>query len=59
MDKYWKVITRKGNRMNLECGAQRKEILCPTRPYAKELFLMIRPGQVVENSTVELLEKAR
>lgn len=59
MDRYWKVISRRGNRMNLECDEERRVITCPTKPFAKQLFMMMRPGQFVDDKTLELFEKAR
>jgi hypothetical protein len=45
--------------MNLACGLERKVIKCPTKPFAKQLFMMVRPGQVVDDNTVELFERGR
>jgi hypothetical protein len=59
MDRYWKVVRRVGNRIELEYGQERKVIGCPTKPFAKQLFMMVRPGQVIDDTTVELFEKAR
>ena len=59
MDRYWTVVALKGNRMNLECGTERKVIRCPTKPFAKQLFMMVRLGQVVDDNTVELFERGK
>jgi hypothetical protein len=59
MDRYWTVVARKGNRMVLECGKERKVIRCPTKPFARQLFMMVRNGQVVDDNTVELFEKGK
>jgi hypothetical protein len=59
MDRYWTVVALKGNRMNLECGTERKVIRCPTTPFAKQLFMMVRLGQVVDDNTVELFERGK
>jgi hypothetical protein len=54
MDRDWKVVKRIGRRMTLECGQEQRLIREPTRPYAKQLFHMARPGQVIDDETVEL-----
>jgi hypothetical protein len=59
MDRYWRVVRRVGNRIHLEDGQERKLIRCPTKPFAKQLFMLVRPGQVIDGATVELFEKAR
>ena len=59
MDSYWKVISRKGSRLTLERDHERIEIRCPSKPYAKELFLMMRPGQVIDDDTVGVLERGK
>jgi len=59
MDKHWKVIRRNGSRLIIERDKVREEIRCPRRPYAKELFLMMRPGQIIDEDTVELLIEKR
>jgi hypothetical protein len=59
MDRYWKVVRRVGNRMVLEYGQERKVIRCPTKPFAKQLFMLVRPGQVIDETTVALFEKAQ
>jgi hypothetical protein len=59
MDKYWKVMSRKGKLMLLECCPEHRVIKCPTKPFAKQLFMMIRAGQVVADKTVELFENSR
>jgi len=55
MDRTWKVVKRIGRRMTLECGQEQRLIREPSRPYAKQLFHMARPGQVIDEETVELL----
>ena len=59
MDNHSKVIRRDGYRLTLERDQERKEIRCPSKPYAKELFLMMRPGQVIDDDTVDVLERAK
>ena len=59
MDKHWKVIRRNDSRLILERDQVRKEIRCPSRPYAKELFLMMRLGQVIDDDTVDVLERRK
>jgi hypothetical protein len=54
MDGDWKVVKRIGRRMTLECGQEQRSIREPTRPYAKQLFHMARPGQAIDHETVEL-----
>jgi len=54
MDRDWKVVKRIGRRMTLECGQEQRLIREPTRPYAKQLFHMARPGQVIDDETVAL-----
>jgi hypothetical protein len=59
MDRYWKVVTRTGKLITLVCGQERKAIKCPTKPFAKQLFMMVKPGQVVNDKTVDLFESSR
>lgn len=59
MDRYWTVITRRGKLMNLKCDQEHKVVKCPTKPFAKQLFMMVRPGQVIDDTTVELFERSR
>ena len=54
MDRDWKVVKRVGRRMTLESGQEQRLIREPTRPYAKQLFHMATPGQVIDDETVEL-----
>jgi creatinine amidohydrolase/Fe(II)-dependent formamide hydrolase-like protein len=54
MDRDWKVVKRIGRKMTLECGQKQRLIREPTRPYAKQLFHMARPGQVIDDETVAL-----
>jgi hypothetical protein len=59
MERDWKVVKRIGRRMTLECGQEQRLIREPTRPYAKQLFHMARPGQVIDDMTVDLFVKGR
>lgn len=59
MDRHWKVVKRIGSRISVECGEDRKLLACPTKPFAKQLFMMVRPGEVLDDPTVEMFEKAR
>ena len=54
MDIVWKVVTRIGRRMTLERGQEQRMVREPVWPYAKQLFHMTRPGQVIDTETVEL-----
>jgi hypothetical protein len=54
MDRDWKVVNRIGRRMTLESGQEQRLIREPARPYARQLFHMARPGQVIHDETVEL-----
>jgi hypothetical protein len=54
MERDWKVVKRIGRRMTLECGQEQRLIREPTRSYAKQLFHMAKPGQVIDDETVEL-----
>ena len=54
MARDWKVVKRVGRRMTLESGQEQRLIREPTRPYVKQLFHMARPGQVIDDETVEM-----
>ena len=59
MERDWKVVKRVGRRMTLESGKERRLIREPTRPYARQLFHMTKPGQVIDDETVELFAKRK
>jgi hypothetical protein len=59
MNKDWKVVQRVGRKMTLECGQEQQLLREPTSPYAKQLFHMARPGQVIDNEIVELLANGK
>lgn len=59
MNRDWKVVKRVGRRMTLESGQEQRLIREPTRPYVKQLFHMARPGQVIDDETVELFVNGR
>ena len=58
MDRHWKVLVHTGKRMELECDKERRVVKYPKKPFARQVFMMVRAGQVVDDKTVELFENA-
>ncbi len=59
MDRYWKVLVHRGKRMELEHENEPRIVKYPTKPFARQLFRMVRAGQLVDDKTVELFVNAR
>jgi len=59
MRRDWEVLKRIGRRMTLECGQEQRLVREPTRPYAKQLFHMATPGQVIDDEIVGLFVSGR
>ena len=59
MERDRKVVKRVGRRMTLECGQEQRLIREPARSYANQLFHMAKPGQVIDDATVELFNVDR
>ena len=59
MGRDWKVVKRIGRKMMLECGQEQRSVREPERLYAKQLFHMARPGQVIDDETVALFVREK
>jgi hypothetical protein len=59
MGRDWKVVKRIGRKMMLECGQEQRSVREPERLYAKQLFHMARPGQVIDDETVALFVRKK
>jgi hypothetical protein len=53
MNRMWKVVAHTGQRMDLECGLERKEVRCPKDAAGKKMFLEITPGQGIDDATLQ------
>jgi len=45
MDRHWKVLVHTGKRMELECDKERRVVKYPKKPFARQVFMMVRAGQ--------------
>ena len=59
MDWYWKVISREGKRMELECGHERMVVKVPHKTFRATTIYDGSVGPVLDDKTVELLVKGR
>jgi hypothetical protein len=51
-NRNWTVVVATGQRIDLECGAERKEVRRPKDPTGLQMFLGIRPGQMIDDATL-------
>jgi hypothetical protein len=53
MSKPWKVVQANGQRIDLERDGERKEIRPPKDKANLNVFLAIRPDELVDDATIE------
>jgi hypothetical protein len=51
-----KVIANTGQRMDLQCGTERREVWRPKDQELFQMFISLRPGQSVDDSTLAMFE---
>ena len=51
-NRNWEVIQHSGQHMILQCGSERRDIKRPSEPTAREFFMSIRPGQLIDDATL-------
>src|ERR1700761_5271335 len=52
MTSSWKVVEAKGQRIQLERGVERKELQRPSHPAARTMFMLIRPGEQINDDMI-------
>lgn len=53
----WTVVETTGQRIDLERGLERKEIRKPSDLTAGSMFMQVRPGELIDDATIEYFLK--